>query len=109
AALQGQGLTVSVTFAQSSTVAGGLVISQTPAGGSSAAPGSNVALVVSQGTAPTIATFVTRNIASPNTMISSPAFAVAANTLLVAFIASAGPTTAPDGNPPPARRRAVDT
>src|SRR5262245_16014126 len=109
AALQGQGLTVSVTFAPSTTVAGGLVISQTPAGGSSVAAGSNVALVISQGTAPTIATFVTRNIASPNTMISSPAFAVSANTLLVAFIATDGPTTAPPVNPPAAQRQVVNS
>src|SRR6185369_15282193 len=85
AALTGQGLTVSVTFAPSSTVAGGLVISQTPTGGSSVTVGSNVALVISQGTAPTIASFVTRNITAANTIISSPAFAVGANTLVVAF------------------------
>ncbi|HXI30109.1 MAG TPA: PASTA domain-containing protein, partial [Vicinamibacterales bacterium] len=91
AALAGQGLTVSISFAPSSTVAGGLVISQTPTGGSSAAPGSNVALVISQGTAPTIASFVTRNNNTPNTTIASPAFAVAANTLLVAFISTDGP------------------
>jgi beta-lactam-binding protein with PASTA domain len=94
--LTGQGLTVSVSFAQSSTVAGGLVISQTPTGGSSAARGSNVALVISQGTAPTIASFVTRNNATPNTTITSPAFAVAANTLLVAFISTDGNSTGPN-------------
>ncbi|HKB09804.1 MAG TPA: hypothetical protein VKD69_04080, partial [Vicinamibacterales bacterium] len=55
------------------------------------------------------ATFVTRNIASPNTMISSPAFAVAANTLLVAFIATDGPTTAPPVNPPAAQRQVVNS
>ena len=109
AALTGQGLTVSVTFANSSTVAGGLVISQTPTGGSSATRGSNVALVISQGTAPTIASFVTRNLASPNTLITSPAFAVAANTLLVAFIASDGPTTAPAVNPPAGQRQIVNS
>jgi beta-lactam-binding protein with PASTA domain len=92
-ALTGQGLTVSVTFAPSTTVAGGLVISQTPTGGSSAARGSNVALVISQGTAPTIASFVTRNLNTPNTLITSPSFAVAANTLLVAFISTDGPAT----------------
>jgi beta-lactam-binding protein with PASTA domain len=93
AALTGQGLTVSVTFAPSTTVAGGLVISQTPTGGSTAARGSNVALVISQGTAPTIASFVTRNNTTPNTTITSPGFAVAANTLLVAFISTDGNAT----------------
>jgi beta-lactam-binding protein with PASTA domain/Ca2+-binding RTX toxin-like protein len=91
--LTGQGLTVSVTFAASTTVGAGLVISQTPTGGSSAPAGSNVALVVSQGTAPTIATFVTRNNTSPNSTIASPAFAVAANTLVVAFISTDGPAS----------------
>jgi beta-lactam-binding protein with PASTA domain len=95
AALTGQGLTVSVTFSPSTTVAAGRVISQTPTGGSSAAAGSNVALVVSQGTAPTVATFVSRNTMSPNTIITSPAFAVAANTLLVAFVSMDGPDTTP--------------
>src|SRR5205085_1602897 len=58
-ALTGAKLTVgAVTFSPSTTVAAGLVISQAPAAGSSAAGGSAVALVVSQGTAPTIATFV---------------------------------------------------
>ncbi len=90
--LTGQGLTVSVTFA-ASTVTAGNVISQTPTGGSSAPAGSNVALVISQGTAPTIASFVTKNNTSPNTTISSPGFAVAANTLLVAFISTDGPST----------------
>jgi beta-lactam-binding protein with PASTA domain/Ca2+-binding RTX toxin-like protein len=98
AALQGQGLTVSVTFANSTTVAGGLVISQTPTGGSSAARGSNVALVISLGTAPTIATFVTRNTTAANTIITSPAFAVAANTLVVAFVSLDGPSTTPATN-----------
>jgi beta-lactam-binding protein with PASTA domain len=94
-ALQGQGLTVSVTTSASTTVAAGIVISQTPTGGSSAAVGSNVALVVSTGTAPTVATFVSRNTATPNTIVTSPAFAVAANTLLVAFISADGPQTGP--------------
>jgi beta-lactam-binding protein with PASTA domain len=93
-ALTGQGLTVSVTFTPS-TVQAGLVISQTPTGGSSAPAGSNVALVVSQGAAPTVATFVSRNTTTPNTIITSPAFAVAGNTLLVAFISADGPLTTP--------------
>src|SRR5262249_60296165 len=84
AALTGQGLTVSVTFAPSTTVAGGLVISQTPAGASSVAGGSHVALVISQGTAPTIATFVTPHTASPHTMTSTPAFAPAPHPPLAA-------------------------
>jgi hypothetical protein len=84
-----------VTFQPSTTVGAGLVISQSPAGGGSAAAGSAVNLVVSQGTAPTVATFVSRNTATPNTVITSPAFAVAANTLLVAFISADGPLTGP--------------
>jgi beta-lactam-binding protein with PASTA domain/Ca2+-binding RTX toxin-like protein len=82
-----------VTFQASTTVGAGNVISQTPTGGSSAAAGSSVNLVVSQGTAPTIATFVSRNATSPNTTITSPTFAVAANTLLVALISSDGPVS----------------
>jgi beta-lactam-binding protein with PASTA domain len=92
--LTNAGLTVgTVTFQPSTTVAAGSVISQTPTGGTSAAAGSAVALVVSQGTAPTIATFVTRNNNTPNTTIQSPAFAVAGNTLLVALISTDGPAT----------------
>jgi beta-lactam-binding protein with PASTA domain len=94
--LTGAGLTVgAITFSPSTTVAAGSVISQTPTAGSSAAGGSAVALVISQGTAPTIATFVSRNATSPNTTITSPAFAVAANTLVVAFISADGPATTP--------------
>jgi len=94
--LTGAGLVVgAITTQPSPTVAAGVVISQTPTGGSSAAAGSAVALVVSTGTAPTIATFVSRNSTSPNTTITSPAFAVAANTLLVAFISADGPSTTP--------------
>ena len=52
-----------------------------------------MALVISQGTAPTIATFVSRNATSPNTTITSPAFAVQGSTLLVALIATDGPAT----------------
>jgi beta-lactam-binding protein with PASTA domain len=95
AALTGQGLTVSVTFSASTTVQAGLVISQTPTGGQSVAGGSNVALVVSTGTAPVVATTVSRNTITPNTIITSPAFAVSANTLLVAFISADGPATTP--------------
>jgi beta-lactam-binding protein with PASTA domain/Ca2+-binding RTX toxin-like protein len=95
--LTAAGLTVgAVTFSPSTTVAAGSVISQTPAAGASAPAGSAVALVVSQGTPPTIATFVSRNATTPNTTITSPPFAVAANTLLVAFISSDGPSTGPN-------------
>jgi beta-lactam-binding protein with PASTA domain/Ca2+-binding RTX toxin-like protein len=93
--LTGAGLTVTVLTAPSTTVAAGIVISQTPTGGSTAAAGSAVAITVSTGTAPTIATFVSRNTTSPNTIITSPAFAVAGNTLLVAFISADGPATGP--------------
>jgi PASTA domain-containing protein len=95
-AIVNAGLTVgAISFSPSTTVAAGLVISQTPTSGTSAAGGSAVALVVSTGTAPTIATFVSRNTASPNTTITSPVFAVAANTLIVAFISADGPATTP--------------
>jgi beta-lactam-binding protein with PASTA domain len=92
--LTGAGLTVgAITFSPSTTVPAGSVISQTPTAASSAPAGSAVALVISQGTAPTIATFVSRNATTPNTTIASPAFAVAGNTLLVAMIATDGPAT----------------
>jgi len=95
--LTNAGLTVgAVTFQPSTTVAAGAVISQTPTGGQSAAAGSAVALVVSTGTAPTIQTFVSRNATSPNTTITSPAFAVQGSTLLVALIATDGPSTGPN-------------
>src|SRR4029079_14897188 len=84
--LTGAGLTVgAITFSPSTTGAAGSVISQTPTGGSSAAGGNAVALVISQGTAPTIATFVSRNATSPNTPITSPAFALAGNKQLGAL------------------------
>ena len=54
-----------------------------------------VALGISQGSAPTIATTVTRNNANPNTTVTTANFAVAANTLLVAYIAADGPDTNP--------------
>ena len=88
ASLTGAGFTVSVTTAASTTVAAGIVISQTPTGGTLAAGGSNVAIVVSLGTAPTIATTVTRNNTASSNTITSPPFAVAGNTLLVAFIST---------------------
>jgi hypothetical protein len=43
--------------------------------------------------APTIATSVTKNNSTPNTTVVSPAFPVAAGTLLVAFISADGPST----------------
>src|SRR4051794_40195683 len=94
-ALTNVGLTATVTFQPSTTIGAGLVISQSPTGGATAAAGSAVALVVSQGTAPTVATLVSRNTTTPNTIITSPAFAVAANTLLVAFVSADGPLTTP--------------
>jgi beta-lactam-binding protein with PASTA domain len=93
--LTNAGFTVTVTFAASTTVQAGLVISQTPTGGTLAAAGSAVAIVVSTGSAPTVATFVSRNAATPNTTITSPVFAAAANTLIVAFISADGPATTP--------------
>jgi len=52
--ITGIGLTVSVSTAYSSTVSAGIVISQVPAGGSSVAPGSDVAITVSLGAAPVV-------------------------------------------------------
>jgi flagellar biosynthesis regulator FlaF len=49
--IEGEGLTVSVTTAYSAVVAAGLVISQVPTSGTEVAPGSNVAIVVSLGSA----------------------------------------------------------
>jgi hypothetical protein len=43
--------------------------------------------------APTIATSVTKNNSTPNTTVVSPAFPVAAGTLLVAFVSADGPST----------------
>jgi beta-lactam-binding protein with PASTA domain len=91
ASLTGAGFTVSVTTAASTTVPAGTVISQTPTGGTLAASGSAVAIVVSLGTAPTIATTVTRNNTNQNTTNTSPAFAVGANTLVVALISTDAP------------------
>src|SRR5262249_13775566 len=47
------------------------------------------------GRGPTMGTFVSRNTASPNTVITSPVFNVAGATLLVAFISTDGPATTP--------------
>src|SRR5262249_11077676 len=94
--LTGAGLTVgAVTFSPSTTVLAGSVISQTPTGASSAAAGSALALALWTGRAPTIETYESRTTTSPNTIITSPAFAVAANTLLVAFVSMDGPATTP--------------
>src|SRR5262249_54147264 len=83
--LTGAGLTVGgITFGPSATVPNGNVISQTPAAGSSIAGGSAVALVVSTGTPPTIATSVSSTVlAMPGkgTTVTSPVFPVAAKTL----------------------------
>src|SRR5207237_8908857 len=81
------------TFKARTTVGAGNVISQTPTGGTSVASGSAVALVVSQGTAPAIATVVNQNNPTPDTVITSPAFGVAANTLLVALISTDAPSS----------------
>lgn len=52
ATLEGDGFVVAVETAYSSVVAAGLIISQSPIGGSSAAPGSTVTITVSLGDAP---------------------------------------------------------
>src|SRR5262249_11651036 len=105
--LTGAGLTVGgITFGPSATVPNGNVISQTPAAGSSIAGGSAVALVVSTGTPPTIATSVSSTVlAMPGkgTTVTSPVFPVAAKTLLVAFISADGPPVGP-GAPATARQ-----
>jgi beta-lactam-binding protein with PASTA domain/Ca2+-binding RTX toxin-like protein len=90
--LTNAGFTVTVTTAASTSVQAGTVISQTPTGGSTAPAGSAVAIVVSLGTAPTISTTVSRS-QGPNLTIASPAFAVQANTLLVAFVSTDAPPT----------------
>ncbi len=87
-----------VTFQASTSIAAGSVISTSPSSGTSVPRGTAVNLVISQGTAPTIATVVTRNLTSPNTAVTSPAFAVAANTLVVAFFSADGPASGTNTN-----------
>jgi beta-lactam-binding protein with PASTA domain/Ca2+-binding RTX toxin-like protein len=97
--LTNAGLVVgTVTFQASTTIAAGSVISTSPTSGTSVTRGSAVNLVISQGTAPTIATVVTRTLTSPNTAVTSPAFAVAANTLVVAFFSADGPASGTNTN-----------
>ena len=92
--LTSAGLTLgAVTTANSSTVPSGQVISQTPASGSSAAPGSAVALVVSLGPAPI-------PVSVPNVVGLTQAAAQSAITgvgLTVGAITSANSATVPAG------------
>lgn len=52
ATLEGDGFVVSVETAYSPTIDAGLIISQSPTGGSFAAPGSTITITVSLGAAP---------------------------------------------------------
>jgi beta-lactam-binding protein with PASTA domain len=96
AAITGASLTVgTVTSANSTTVAAGLVISQSPAGGGTAAPNSAVSYVLSlgapAGTVPTVQATVFSDGTGPRT---TPAFSTTApGEVLIALAASDGPTT----------------
>src|SRR5207245_588625 len=101
AAVIAAGLTVGIdVFITSPTVAAGNVISQSPLAGASAAVGSSVTLTISTGSSagPVIAGTVRTNSSIPNTVITSPTTgALAANTLLVAFVsANNGNSTVPN-------------
>jgi hypothetical protein len=85
-----------VTLQSSATVPAGSVISQSPTAGTSVTGGSAVNLVVSNGTAPTIAGTFIRNAGAPNLTVTSPAFTTTANTLIVAFVSADGPVDAPN-------------
>jgi beta-lactam-binding protein with PASTA domain len=95
-AITGAGLSVgTVTTASSDTVAAGLVISQNPAGGGSAALGSAVSFVVSTGPAaagsPTVDATV---FADGSGALTTAAFSTTApGDVLVALVGSDGPTT----------------
>jgi beta-lactam-binding protein with PASTA domain/Ca2+-binding RTX toxin-like protein len=99
-AITGVGLVQgTVTTAASTTVAVGSVISQSPAGGTSATPGSAVNLVIAASTdAPVVAAAVTRSrekVTAANPLTSPSITVVGPNTLLVAFVAAdASPTGA---------------
>ena len=96
-AITGAGLTVgTITNSSSATVPAGSVISQTPFGGTSVAAGSAVALVVSTGPAPvgvgpSVDTVVFSD--GDNTRTTPPFSTAAPNELLVAFVASDGPSS----------------
>jgi len=91
-AITGAGLTVgAVTSANSATVAAGLVISQNPTGGTSAAPGSAVALVVSLGPAlVTVPGVVGLTQAAAQTAITSAGLSVGAITTSSSATVAAG-------------------
>jgi beta-lactam-binding protein with PASTA domain len=82
-----------VTTASSTTVSAGSVISQTPVAGVQVAPGSAVALVVSSGPAATsFAVDTTVFSDGTGTRVTNPFTTATAGELLVAFVASDGPT-----------------
>jgi hypothetical protein len=93
-AITGANLIVgAVTTASSTTVSAGSVISQTPVAGVQVAPGSAVALVVSSGPAATsFAVDTTVFSDGTGTRVTNPFTTATAGELLVAFVASDGPT-----------------
>jgi hypothetical protein len=82
-----------ITTASSASVAEGAVISQSPIGGTTAPPGSAVALVVSSGPPPSIGfdAFVFSD--GTGTRVTAPFSTSQANEVLVAFVSSDGPNT----------------
>jgi hypothetical protein len=82
-----------ITTASSTSVAEGTVISQSPIGGTTAPPGSVVALVVSSGPPQSIGfdAFVFSD--GTGTRVTAPFSTSQANEVLVAFVSSDGPNT----------------
>jgi len=95
-AITGAGLTVgTITTSSSATVPSGSVISQSPIAGTSVAAGSAVALVISTGSTtvpgPSVDTVVFSD--GDNTRTTPPFSTAGPNELIVAFIASDGPSS----------------
>jgi beta-lactam-binding protein with PASTA domain len=98
AAITGAGLTLgTVTTALSTTVPAGSVVSQTPAAGTQVVTGSAVALVISLGapTSSSLAVDTVVSIDARGSVVTPPITTTSANELLVAFVSSDGPSTAP--------------
>ncbi|WP_437581544.1 peroxidase family protein [Sorangium sp. So ce887] len=83
-----------VTFENSDTVAAGSVIRQTPAAGETASPGSPVDVVVSLGPAEPVLAATVVGATLGARAVTSPSITPAANTLLVAYVATGGLTGA---------------
>ena len=79
--------------AASPTVPAGSVISQSPVAGTQVATGSEVALVISSGSAASLAVDTVVSVDSGGTVVTPPFSTTAAGELLVAFASSDGPTT----------------